>query len=171
MLQTRGFEVRSLTPDRNSLSVVASAVVLVSILIGITSGAYNAVFLRAGSAVLELCPFYLPGGTRPWQVGFAWLGVHQYTYTCPHLYTSDMREVFSDWTTDAATLGMQSPIAISPRTIITILDELFEVLVQARESGSEEGGLTVRLCLPWERNHSLLWTRHALLGGALPSST
>jgi hypothetical protein len=146
-------------------------VVLVSILIGITSGAYNAVFLRTGSAVLELCPFFLPGGTRPWQVGFAWLGVHQYTYTCPHLYTSDMREVFSDSTTDAATLGMQSPIAISPRTIIAILDELFEVLVQARESGSEEGGFTVRPCLPWERNHSLLWTRHALLGGALPSST
>jgi hypothetical protein len=173
-LQTRGFEVRSITPDRNSLSVVASAVVQVSILIGINSGAYNAVFLRTGCAVLELCPFYLPGGTRPWQVGFAWLGVHQYTYACPHLYTSGMREVFSDSTTDVTTSGMQSPIVVSPRTILTILDELAEVLVQARESGSEEvkeGGLTVRPCFPWERKHSQSYTRESLLGGALPSST
>ena len=171
MLQMGGFEVRSITPDRNSLSVVASAVVQVSILIGINSGAYNAVFLRTGCAVLELAPhlgeLYLPGGTRLWQVGFVWLGVHQYTYACPSLYTSGMREVFSDSTTDVTTSGIQSPIVVSPRTILTILDELVEVLVQARESGSEEvngGGPTVRPCLPWERNHSQSWTRNSLRG-------
>ena len=135
-------------------------------------------FLRTGCAVLGLCPhtseLHLQGGTRPWQVGFVWLGVHQCTYACPNLYTSGMREVFSDSTTDVATSGMQSPIVISPRSILTILDEFVEVLVQARESGSEEvkgGGPTVRPCLPWERNHSQSWTRQSLLGGALHSST
>ena len=60
VLQARNFEVRSLLPDTHSVSEVASAVAQASLLIGINSGAYNAVFLATECGVLELAPLVSP---------------------------------------------------------------------------------------------------------------
>jgi hypothetical protein len=155
-LQAHGFEVRSITPDTYPLSVVASAVVQASLLIGINSGAYNAVFLPTGCGVLELAPHVVETyfkGAQPVQVGFESLGVHQYCYACPHLYTRDFLQRISD-----SALGTHSPIVVSPRTILRLLHELRGILLQARESGSEVGSITIAGCLPWETNHSRNWT-------------
>jgi hypothetical protein len=165
-----------MTPDRHSLSMVASAVAQASVLIGIHSGAYNAVFLPTGGGVLELCPYgsetYFPQkkGTPhaagsymranlSFVVGFERLGVHYYAYACPHLYTSDLREILSnsmDAPQDVRSTGA-APIVISPRTILTLLNELVEIAGRARASGAEEGSITFRWCLAWEANHTQSW--------------
>ena len=162
MLQAHGFTVRSMIPDKHSLSMVASAAVQASLLIGINSGAYNAVFLQTGCGVLDLCPHtsevYLRG-THPWQVGFEWLGVHSLVYACPLLYTRSLSELLSDSTNTApnSTLGMHSPIVVSPKTILKLVIEVAELLAQVRESGSEEGNITVHRCFSWERSHTHDW--------------
>jgi hypothetical protein len=152
VLQAHGFEVSSITPDWHSLSVVASAVVQALLLIGINSGAYNAVFLPSGRGALELAPhcwdMYLEG-TLPWQVGFERLGVHVYVYACPHLYTRGFLGV----------VPVESgSIVVSPATMLMLLRELVETLGQSRQSGSEAGSVTSQACLSWEANHSQSWT-------------
>jgi hypothetical protein len=91
-----GFEVHSITPDWHSLSIIASAVVQASLLIGINSGAYNAVFLRTGCGVLDLCAhtseLHLER-VHTWQVGFEGLGVHEFVYACRDLYPSDYSQI------------------------------------------------------------------------------
>jgi hypothetical protein len=177
MLQAHGFRVRSLTPDWHSLSTVASAAAQASVLIGINSGAYNAVFLPTGGGALELGPhcseFFSPqkkgtphaagsyarASSFSAVVGFQRLGVHYYVYACPHLYTSDWREILSnsmDAPQDARSAGA-APIVVSPRTILTLLSELVEKAGQARASGAEEGSITRRWCLAWEANHTQSW--------------
>jgi hypothetical protein len=172
MLQRSGFVVRSLTPDGLALSLVASAVVQASLLIGINSGSYNAVFLRTGCGVLELAPhageYFVQaasqGASLHWQVGFQYLGVHHYTYACPHLYTRDFQQVVSGsfdaaalgGTADGA-LGSESPIVVLPETILALLHELGQTLQQALASGSELGSVTVQGCLSEEARHSRSW--------------
>jgi len=162
VLEAHRFKVRSIIPDRHSLSLVASAVVRVSLLIGINSGAYNAVFLPTGCGVLQLAPQssddYLER-INSWQVGFQRLGVHQYVYACRDLYTRDLSEVVSNAKGMAfAALGKNSPIVASPKTMLLLLNELAELLEVARDSGSESGIVSVQECLSWESNHSQTWS-------------
>jgi hypothetical protein len=165
MLQAHGFTVRSMLPDKHSLLMVASAAVQTSLLIGINSGAYNAVFLRTGCGVLGLAPLAQHTemsfeGTMPWQAGFESLGVHQHIYSCPLLSTRSLSERLISDSTNAphnSTLGMHSPIVVSPRTILKLLIELAELLAQVRESGSEAGNITVHRCFSWERSHTHDW--------------
>jgi hypothetical protein len=165
MLQSLGFQVRTITPDLHSLAVVASTVARASLLVGIGSGAYNAVFLPTGCGVLEICATEncasLYGErVQPWQLGFQRLGVHQVVYACPHLYTRDFQQVASSSSgvalngTAAGTLGVEPPIVVSPRTILTLLHELVGTLEEVRESGSEMGSVTTKECFPWEAEHS-----------------
>jgi hypothetical protein len=165
MLQARGFQVRSITPDMHSLSIVASAVSEASLLVGIGSGAYNAVFLPMGCGVLEVCATKNCAGlywkrVQPWQLGFQRLGVHQVVYACPHLYTRRFPQVASSSLgaaldgTAAGTLGVEPPIVVSPRTILTLLHELVGTLEEVRESGSEMGSITTKECFPWEAEHN-----------------
>ncbi len=158
ILQASGFEVRSLTPDGLALSVVASAVMQASLLIGINSGAYNAVFLRTGCGVLELAPHVTNlSAPAPWQVGFQWLGVHHYIYACPHLYTRDLQQVVSGSFDTASALGFESPVVVLPETILTLLHELVQTLEQALDSGSELGRIILQGCLSGEASHSQRW--------------
>jgi hypothetical protein len=156
MLQAHGFKVRSMLPDKLSLSMVASAAVQTSLLIGINSGAYNAVFLRTGCGVLEVAPHGSKSdgdlnfrGIMPWQVGFERLGVHLYIYACPHLYTRGFLGVVP---------VERRSIVVSPKTMLMLLRELVEILGQSRQSGSEAGSVTAQACLSWEANHSQSWT-------------
>jgi hypothetical protein len=166
MLQANGFDVRSITPEWYPLSVVASAVVQASLLIGINSGAYNAVFLPTGCAVLELAPhlgeLYF-SRMQPWLVGFEGLGVHHLIYACPHLYTLDIRGLISRSTDASAltalgSLGMKSPIVVSLETILELLNMLAELVQEARESSSEVGGSILLPCRSWEFSHTQNWT-------------
>jgi hypothetical protein len=172
MLQARGFEVRSITPDMHSLSVVASVTAQVSLLIGIGSAAYNAVFLPTGCGVLEICPtincrrLYWKQ-VQPWQIGFHRLGVHQLVYACPHLNTRDFRYVASNSSDavlggTAGTLGVAPqppPIVVSPRTIRSLLHDLVRTLEEVRTSGVEMGSIAaIEDCFPWESDHSKSWT-------------
>jgi hypothetical protein len=176
MMQAHGFEVDSITPDRHSLSVVASAVAQASLLIGINSGAYNAVFLGAGCGVLELAPvckdgrhcadvephalngsdsysLHMDRQAKEWQIGFLRLGVHLLTYECAHLFT----HLYNQGVLKAIS-ATDFPIVISPKTILTLLNQLVEKLEQARESGSDAGSAaTLQRCLPWEANHTRSW--------------
>jgi hypothetical protein len=159
------------------LSIVASAVAQASVLIGINSGAYNAVFLPTGGGVLELSAHcselffpqkkgtphaagsYLRDSNFSTVVGFQRLGVHFYNYLCPLLYTSDWREILSnsmDAPQDARSAGA-APIVVSPSTVLTLLSELVEIAGHARASGTEEGSITFRWCLAWEANHTQSW--------------
>ena len=157
VLQADGFEVHSITPDRLSLSAVASAVVQASLLIGINSGAYNAVFLQTGCGVLELAPHGIHSdsdtsfrGIMPWQIGFERLGVHQIVYACPLLFPRGF-------------LGLAPTafsIVVSPKTIITLLHELAETLQRARKLGSEAASISVQRCFSWEASHAQSWAPH-----------
>ena len=49
VLRRIGFDVASLTPDYQAVSATAAAVAASSFVVGVNSGAYNAVFLRVAS--------------------------------------------------------------------------------------------------------------------------
>jgi hypothetical protein len=158
VLQADGFEVHSITPDRHSLSAVASAVVQASLLIGINSGAYNAVFLQTGCGVLELAPHGIQSdsdasfrGIMPWQIGFERLGVHQIVYACPLLFPRGFLGLAPTTTFS---------IVVSPKTIITLLHELAETLQRARKLGSEAASISVQRCFSWEASHAQSWAPH-----------
>ena len=165
MLQARGFEVHSITPDFHPLSIVAFALTQAMLLIGINSGAYNAVFLRTGCGVLELAPYssHLFGTEGSFQVGFAFqvgfvsLGVHQLVYACQDLFVSNgFSEVHSASNSTDAALRLM-PIVVSPRTILALIHELVEVLELVRRSSFTAGSITVKRCLSWEANHTQSW--------------
>jgi hypothetical protein len=169
LLKAHGFPVRSITPGGRSLSVVATSVVQASILIGVGSGGYNAVFSPTGCGLLYLCPhgacrLYLPGIKKPWQVGLERLGVHQYVYKCPLLFTRDFRQISAESGVATPENMLETttsdihPLVISPRTIFRLLSELREILTKARDARSEIGSVTSQECLPWEINHTKSWT-------------
>jgi hypothetical protein len=60
---------------------------------------------------------------------------------------------------ELAMIGDQAhPIVISPKTVLTLLNQLGEKLEQARESGSDAGSAaTLQRCLPWEANLTRSW--------------
>jgi len=182
MLHSHGFEVRSIKPDKHSVSVVACAVVQVSLLIGTNSGSYNAVFLQSGGGVLELAPhaseFYLyprlpdaiaeQEGSRvnSWQIGFERLGVHQLVYACADLFAAYKCASDSSPNADMAKPCKQlvrnpemRPIVVSPKSILRLLGELRLAIQDSRESeimtmGSMPVGSTVvRNCFPWENGN------------------
>jgi hypothetical protein len=177
MLQAHGFQVSSILPDTRSVSAVAAAVVQASLLIGINSGTYNAVFLPARCGVLELAPHgsgsYLDhnwaNGPPTWQVGFERLGLHLCSYACPHLFTESLHRIISSGGAAAATSPI-SPIVVSPRTILRLLSELVELLEQARESESEVGSIRVQACFSWETGHTQSWTSWTDLDGVADTS-
>jgi hypothetical protein len=179
MLHSQGFEVRSIKPDMHSVSVVACAVVQVSLLIGTNSGSYNAVFLQSGGGVLELAPhaseYYLyprlpdtvaGAGSRvnSWQIGFERLGVHQLVYACTDLFAAykcdsspnaDMAEPCNQFARNPEL----RPIMVSPKSILRLLGELQLAIQDSRETSAEimtmgsimpVGSTVVRNCFPWE---------------------
>jgi hypothetical protein len=179
MLHSQGFDVRSIKPDIHSVSVVACAVVQVSLLIGTNSGSYNAVFLQSGGGVLELAPhaseFYLfprlpdtvaEAGSRvnSWQIGFERLGVHQLVYACTDLFAAykcdsspnaDMAEPCNQFARNPEL----RPIVVSPKSILRLLGELQLAIQDSRETSAEimtmgsimpVGSTIVRNCFPWE---------------------
>ena len=93
---------------------------------------------------------------KEWTVGFLRLGVHLLAYECAllftHLYNQGVLKAISGSATNF-------PIVISPKTILTLLNQLVEKLEQSRESSFDAGSAatTLHRCLPWEANHTRSW--------------
>ncbi len=88
--------------------------------------------------------------------------MHSLVYACPLLYTRSLSELLSDSKNRVpnSTLGKHSPIVVSPKTILKLLIEIAELLVQVRESGSELGSVTRQSCFSWESGHTQSWAPH-----------
>ena len=94
-LREGGFDASSLLPDHHRTATVARAVAAVCLLVGINSGAFNAVFLPSGCGFIDICPKMAAVHTLPslqfrnltYMIGFQYLYLKHIVYACfPHLY-------------------------------------------------------------------------------------
>ena len=95
----QGFSCSELTTDHRTVSEIIRSVMHVRLLIGVNSAAYNAIFMPASSAVLEIdakLGGYYKGShsSRPQDfltthIGYHWLGIHLYLYILGDRFEKD----------------------------------------------------------------------------------
>ena len=134
----RGFSCSELTTDRRTVYVIIQSVIQIRILIGVNSAAYNAIFLPASSAVLEvdakLGGYYKgshssgPQDFLTTHFGYHWLGIHLYLYTVGNRFEK----------------GRDSTIVVPLNVTRRALSDMRHKLEQQEEVGCCEAASVVR---------------------------